>query len=93
MEEIFSKKEASSIPENWKYISDIIKTKSETNNLHIYTVTWNIKGNLPSEEDVEMLLPKDKHYDMYIIGTQECMRSILSSFFFSNKDPWVTMLK
>jgi hypothetical protein len=59
--------------------------------LSIYTVTWNLYGKSATDEDIQALLP-EKKYDMYVIGSEECMRSILKSFFFSDKSHWEKMI-
>jgi hypothetical protein len=88
-------------PSNWKYISETLKENSKQNliklheSLLIYTVTWNLKGEKPSRDELKLVLPKikGKDYHFYVIGTQECMRSIFSSFFNSNKDEWIKIIK
>jgi len=50
--------------------------------------TWNLHGKLPTEHEVETLLrPKIKH-DLYVIGTQECQRSIAVSVLLKSKVSW-----
>jgi hypothetical protein len=41
--------------------------------------------SLPTEDEIIKLLPYDKKYHIYAIGSEECMRSIFKSFFFSDK--------
>ncbi len=69
--------------------SEIIKLDYD---LKIYTVTWNLYGKKSDIHSIEKLIPKDKNYDIYAIGTEECMRSIFKSFFYSNKSEWEDML-
>jgi hypothetical protein len=59
--------------------------------LSIYTVTWNLFGKTASSADIKALLP-EKKYDMYVIGSEECMRSIFKSFFYSDKSHWEKMI-
>ena len=89
-------------PLSWKFISETLQLQSESKNkneLHqsllIYAVTWNLKVLKPSIEELKIFLPKNKgrYFHFYIIATQECMRSILSSFFYSNKDDWIGMIR
>ncbi len=69
---------------------DIIKNEE----LLIYSVTWNMHGAQPSKEEVDNLLgDRTKPYHIYAIGTQECMRSILASFFYDNQDEWIKILQ
>ncbi len=89
-----------SFPQNWKFVANTIRNNDRIKeSLLIYTVTWNLKGRVPKSEELKILLPKlqnknqSKLYHMYVISTQECMRSILSSFFNSNKDKWIQMLQ
>ena len=91
-----------SLPENWKFVANKLKeseNKAE-NILRIYAVTWNLKGEVCTDEELRLLLSKtnkriskDKYYHIYAIGTQECMRSIFSSFFNSSKDEWLSMIQ
>jgi hypothetical protein len=60
--------------------------------LNIYTVTWNLNGKLATEQEIRALLPKDKKYHIYAIGSEECMRSIFKSFFISDKTEWEKMI-
>jgi hypothetical protein len=52
-----------------------------------------MKGKNPSKEDIPLLFPTDKNkFDLYIISTQECLRSITASMFISSKDEWISLL-
>ncbi len=132
-----------SIPQNWKFVANTIEENDNIReSLLIYTVTWNLKGQKPTDEELKMILPKlnrnnlnsrrysdknkneikneinvnanyintntktesplkenknsmkgNKFYHIYAITSQECMRSIFSSFFNSNKDEWLKMLQ
>jgi hypothetical protein len=65
--------------------------KEEENSvLNIYCVSWNLCGTSATENELKYLIPKDKNkvYDIYAIGTEECMRSILTSFIYANKSNW-----
>ena len=61
--------------------------------ISVYCLTWNLAGNVPSFSDMEKVLPLNKSYDLYVINTQECERSVGGSFFNSSKDMWEMMLK
>ena len=72
--------------------------EKETSNeqLLIYTVTYNIHGNMPDDKEVSLLFPKKEElnkFDIFVINTQECLRSISASFFVNSKEPWVYALK
>ena len=50
-----------------------------------------MKGKTPSELDIPLLFPKDiNKFDLYIISTQECLRSIGASIFNDSKEEWIT---
>ena len=74
-------------PKTWSTLNNILKlsknslnrnipNENNDNPLLIYIVTWNIHGKQPLNEHLSTLLPKNKFYHMYIIATQECMRTI-----------------
>ena len=68
--------------------------KENPNNLLIYILTYNMKGKTPSELDIPLLFPKDiNKFDLYIISTQECLRSIGASIFNDSKEEWITALE
>ena len=72
--------------------------EKETSNeqLLIYTVTYNIHGNMPDDKEIPLLFPKKEElnkFDIFVINTQECLRSISASFFVNSKEPWVYALK
>ena len=52
-------------------------------------------GLAPSLEQINQLLGihKEKNFDIYVIGSQECLRSIFKSLFYSNKSIWEKQLK
>ena len=82
---------------NENYFNQIFENleKNEKNFcLEIYTVTWNLHGCLPHLDEINRLFSyKKKFYHLYVVGTQECMRSILASFFNSNKDEWIRLIQ
>ena len=61
--------------------------------LKLCCLTWNMHGLIPNDEQVQNLLNLHKNYDIYAIGSEECLRSIFKSFFFSDKSEWETKLK
>ncbi len=74
--------------------------------LLIYVLTWNIHGKFPEGEEIETIIPKktkensaenfyqkSRYFDLFVINTQECLRSIGASFFNSSKEGWVNALK
>ena len=71
-----------------------IKRKKEMKKT-ICCLTWNMHGQRPSERELNDLLQKhkEKNFDIYVIGSQECLRSIFKSLFYSDKSIWENQLK
>jgi hypothetical protein len=42
-------------------------------------------GLVPNEEQIKNLLDPHKNFDIYAIGSEECLRSIFKSLFYSDK--------
>ena len=67
--------------------------KENTNNLLVFVLTYNMKGKTPSDDDIQLLFPQDiNKFDLYIISTQECLRSIGASFLIDSKEEWIKSL-
>ena len=77
-----------------------------TESLLIYVLTWNLHGKFPELNEFAKILPKktkensaennyqkSRSFDLFVINTQECLRSIGASFFNSSKEDWVNALK
>ena len=48
------------IPKNWKFVSDSINDNNTIlESLLIYTVTWNMKGLKPNDDEIKLILPKE----------------------------------
>lgn len=58
--------------------------------LRIYAVTWNMHGKLPTE--MGRLLPVHPAPHIYVVASQECMRSISKSLVVQSKEQWETRL-
>ena len=56
--------------------------------LKICCLTWNMHGLLPNDKQIQELLNPHKNYDIYAIGSEECLRSIFKSFFLCDKTEW-----
>ena len=58
--------------------------------LKICSITWNLHGESPDEYTISLLLNNYKleNYDIFVIGTEECLRSIFVSIFWWNKSEW-----
>ena len=63
------------------------------NKIKICCITWNMHGLIPTPEIVKSLLEPHINYDIYAIGSEECLRSIFKSLFFSDKSDWETKLQ
>ena len=74
--------------------------------LLIYVLTWNLHGKFPEINEFKKVLPKrtkensaennyqkSRSFDLFVINTQECLRSIGASFFHSSKEDWENALK
>ena len=72
-------------------INNTIITKS--NKLKICCITWNMHGLLPTHHQIKLLLDPHKNYDIYAIGSEECLRSIFKSLFYSDKTTWENSLR
>jgi hypothetical protein len=82
-------------PSNWNYVAKSFKSKTNEETCLIYCVTWNLKGRIATEDEIKLLLQikSGKFFHFYAISTQECMRSIFSSFFFDSKDDWIKLIQ
>jgi len=63
--------------------------------LLIYVLTFNMNGGIPSVEELPLLFPKKEkieNFDIFVINSQECIRSIGASLFLNSKEPWVNEL-
>ena len=45
------------------------------------------------ESELSVILSKKDFFHIYAIGTEECMRSILASFFYANKTQFEDMIQ
>jgi len=55
--------------------------------VRILAVTWNLAGKTPQPVDLANLLhPAQIHHDIYVIGTQEALGSIMGAMFSPSKD-------
>lgn len=69
-----------------------IYSQNNKKTIKIYTLTWNMFGK-PPPDDISKLLPIKSGHHIYIICTQECLRSIGSSLFYSSKKTWEVKLQ
>ena len=94
--------------ENISVINDNQSKMDEEINesLLIYVLTWNLHGKFPEINEFRKVLPKrtkensaennyqkSRSFDLFVINTQECLRSIGASFFHSSKEDWENALK
>ena len=86
--------------------NQLIIDEEISESLLLYVLTWNIHGKFPEGEEIKKIIPKktkenssenfyqkSRPFDLYVINTQECLRSIGASFFNSSKEDWVNALK
>ena len=86
--------------------NQLIIDEEISESLLLYVLTWNIHGKFPEGEEIKKILPKktkenssensyqkSRYFDLFVINTQECLRSIGASFFNSSKEDWVNALK
>lgn len=64
-----------------------------TRQAKVLVCTWNLHGTLPSEDEVKLLLKPSIKHDIYVIGTQECQRSIAFSVILKSKADWETIIQ
>ena len=83
MEEIFEEEKNSYINQNF----------IKSNKLRICCITWNMHGLNPTQREIESLLDPHEKFDIYAIGSEECLRSIFKSLFYSDKTIWEDNLK
>ena len=94
--------------ENISVINDMQSKIDEeiSESLLIYVITWNLHGKFPELNEISKILPKktkenssennyqkSRSFDLFVINTQECLRSIGASFFNSSKEDWENALK
>ena len=73
--------------------SNINQNNFKSKKLKICCVTWNMHGLNPTQKEIESLLDPHQKFDIYAIGSEECLRSIFKSLFYSDKTIWETNLK
>ena len=77
------------------YIESYSKIKDQKKHkLLVYVLTYNLHGTVPKEEEIGSLFPKEgiNKFDIFVINTQECLRSIAASFFNESKEEWENAL-
>ena len=71
----------------WKWETEKAQDPLETGNLRILTVNWNLHGE-SAPRNLNKLFRPDIEHHMYVIATEECMRSIPASMFVVSKKSW-----
>ena len=61
-------------------INNINTTITKSNKLKICCITWNMHGLNPTPNEIKSLLDPHKNFDIYAIGSEECLRSIFKKF-------------
>lgn len=74
----------------WVWSGEPMPSFLDTGKIRIMFLTWNMAGKGPrsSVEDIFNTMMVKHH--VYIIATQECCHSILTSFIFNSKSKWKT---
>jgi len=60
--------------------------------INIYTFTWNLCGEAPLFQDLFNALGPPQYHDLYVIGSQECMRTIAKSLVDDSKHKWEAII-
>lgn len=68
--------------------SSVTNDPYDSKKLRILSVTWNLHGKMGPKNLDSLLRNKEIHHDIYIVGTQECMRSIAASMVSPSKEKW-----
>ena len=69
---------------------EIISSIKATGALRVWAVTWNMHGRKPPA-DLKGLLPPNQ-YHLYVVGTQECARTIAASVLRPSKKAWAKQI-
>jgi hypothetical protein len=77
-------------PVHWE--NKPLPSPNSSKKIRIFSMTWNMFGK-PPPEDISILFPKYSKHHVYIIVTQECLRSIGTSLFYSSKKTWEVKLQ
>lgn len=79
-------------PVNICWVQEPLNDPSVKSKLKLFAITWNMFGK-PPPDDISLLFPKRVDHHLIIVCTQECLRSIGTSLFYSSKKPWELKLK
>lgn len=97
MEEMQGKKKIIDYLDNIDILGNIDSFSNSSNNqnrkIKICCLTWNMHGLMPNQEQVNQLLTPHKNFDIYALGSEECLRSIFKSLFISDKSEWESRLQ
>eukprot|EP00825_Cyclidium_porcatum_P049611 TRINITY_DN8617_c0_g2_i2.p1 TRINITY_DN8617_c0_g2~~TRINITY_DN8617_c0_g2_i2.p1 ORF type:complete len:430 (+),score=59.60 TRINITY_DN8617_c0_g2_i2:149-1438(+) len=75
----------------WEY--EPVENVSQTNQIKVLVISWNLKGSCPKQSLQELVRTKIVKHNLIVIGTQECCRSIAMSFLCKNKTEWEHQLQ
>lgn len=62
--------------------------KIEDGSLRVLAVTWNMAGKGPHKNIEDVFNTQRVKHHIYVVATQECCHSILTSFIFNSKSEW-----
>lgn len=71
----------------WKWFGKMLPESRSKQKIRIHAFTWNMFGKDPPE-DLNSILPTICKAHLYVLATQECLRSIGQSLFYSSKKSW-----
>ena len=77
--------------ERWS-AEEAVEALMKHQELKVLALTWNLHGKKGPTYLDNLFLSDVKHH-VYIVSTQECMRSIGASMFFESKREWENKLK
>lgn len=65
----------------------------DVDHIKIMTVTWNLAGGYPHEDDIDLLFQKDNvHHDMYVFASQEAERPIAHAMVLPKKEKIIGLI-
>ncbi|OMJ77945.1 hypothetical protein SteCoe_22339 [Stentor coeruleus] len=71
----------------WKWFNKMLPEPGFKQKIRIHALTWNMFGKDPPE-NLNKILPSECRAHLYVLATQECLRSIGQSLFYSSKKSW-----
>eukprot|EP00743_Colponemidia_sp_Colp-15_P001871 GILK01002039.1.p1 GENE.GILK01002039.1~~GILK01002039.1.p1 ORF type:complete len:477 (+),score=71.87 GILK01002039.1:47-1432(+) len=76
----------------WSWQGEALNDSEADGQLRVFCVTWNMHAK-PGPDDLTSLLRVNIPHHLYVIGTEECERSIEASIVFQSKAKWEAKLQ